>query len=69
MLRTHAENNHFMTRQHHEAGLLCVAQLRRSGNYNAARNVLAIVTRSRLAFGHLWLPLASAQVDFRGGSV
>ena len=55
MLRAHTENNPIMTRQHHENGLLCVAQLRHLGHYDAAKKTLAIVTRNRLAFGHLWL--------------
>ena len=55
MLRTHAENAPRMTRQHHESGLIAVADLRRTGHIAAAKALLAIVTRNRLAFGHLWL--------------
>ena len=55
MFRTHADNAPNMTRQHHGNGLLAVANLRRMGHIASAKATLAIVTRSRLAFGHLWL--------------
>jgi hypothetical protein len=55
MLRTHLENAAPMTRQHHEQGLLAVAELRRMGHIPTAKVLLSIVTRDRLAFGHLWL--------------
>jgi hypothetical protein len=55
MLRTHAENAPNMTRQHHENGLLAVANLRRKGCIKSAKLMMDLVTRNRLAFGHLWL--------------
>ena len=55
MLRPHADNHPLMTRQHHENGLLAVAELRQRGLVQAARRLLVSVKRNRIAFGHLWL--------------
>ena len=60
MLRTHAENNPLMTRQHHANGLLSVAHLRKRGLLQAARRLLVGIKRNRIGFGHLWLDHGSA---------